>query len=236
MALSLPYPSTAFVVLAGGQGRRLSTIYKGSKPFNKALVAFQQHPLITHVLTRLAGQAAPGAININTASEDFIPFGLPVIKDSVSGSIGPLAGILSGLEWLQSIKNGPEWLLVCTCDTPFLPLDLVQKLHLAIVQKPILDNVSCAGKINTGNTGKFDMACVASGDHRHPIIGLFHREQANHLRECITNKQIRKVEDWTRFYKRTIVKFSNEPIDPFFNVNRPEDLKEIEHFKHPIAL
>jgi molybdenum cofactor guanylyltransferase len=44
------------------------------------------------------------------------------------------------------------------------------------------------------------------------------------LRHALTDEGIRKVDLWTARYTLATVEFPSDPIDPFFNANRPEDL------------
>jgi molybdenum cofactor guanylyltransferase len=39
---------------------------------------------------------------------------------------------------------------------------------------------------------------------------------------------VRKVDDWTGRYKLARANFPTEPVDPFFNLNAPEDLAAAE--------
>ena len=39
---------------------------------------------------------------------------------------------------------------------------------------------------------------------------------------------VRKIDDWTSSYNVKVVEFEFTELDPFFNINRPEDLQYAE--------
>ena len=120
---------------------------------------------------------------------------------------GPLAGILAGLDWLAAEDNGIEWLLSVPGDCPFLPDDLVERLHIARV------------KMGAG----VPLACARSGEWRHPVVGLWPLALRADLRKALVVEGLRKIEVWTARHGVAVVDWPIEPSDPFFNVNTPED-------------
>ena len=48
------------------------------------------------------------------------------------------------------------------------------------------------------------------------------------LRQAMIFEGVRKVDAWTGRHKVADVDFGTEPVDPFFNANRPEDLDEAQ--------
>jgi molybdopterin-guanine dinucleotide biosynthesis protein A len=95
-------------------------------------------------------------------------------------------------------------------DTPFFPRDLVERFW--------------AG----AETAKAQLAVAASGARHHPVFGLWACALREDLRRAMTEEGLRKVEDWTQRHRIATVVFDDQPYDPFFNVNRPEDLAEAE--------
>ena len=78
-----------------------------------------------------------------------------------------------------------------------------------------------------------DMACAASKGRAHPVFGLWPMALQDQLRQAMAEEGIRKVDLWTGRYRLATVEFpeieiEGRQIDPFFNTNRPEDLKEAE--------
>lgn len=188
----------AGMVLAGGLGRRLG----GDKPL--ALLAGT--PLAGHVLARLRGQTSPIAVNANGDPGRLSALGAPVIADSVGGWLGPLAGILTGLEWMAVAAPQCRWLVTVPTDTPFLPDDLVARLVAAVT------------------AADAEIGSVRSGGRGHPVVGLWPRHLAPALRTALVDDGIRRVGQWTGHYRVAYADWASDPIDPFFNVNTHADL------------
>ena len=201
-------PPVAGVILAGGQSRRMG----GG---DKALRTLGGETLLSRVIARARPQVRALALNANGDPARFSAFTLPVIADAVPGFAGPLAGVLTGLEWARANAPGLEWLASFATDAPFFPRDLVARL------------------LRAAENEKADLACAASGGRTHPVFGLWPLRLAPDLRRAVAVEGIRKVEDWTGRYRVTIVDFPLKPFDPFFNANRPEDLAEAERLLAP---
>ena len=195
--------NVAGVLLAGGLSRRMG----GG---DKCLRALGGRTLLEHVIERARPQVSALVLNANGDPARFTSYGLPVTADAVKGFAGPLAGVLTGLEW--TARNAPEceWVASFATDAPFLPTDMVQRMVDALVAEHA------------------EMACAASGGRAHPVFGLWPVSLAAALRRALVAEEVRKVDVWTARYRLTQVDFPAEPIDPFFNANRPEDLKAAE--------
>jgi molybdenum cofactor guanylyltransferase len=191
----------AGVLLAGGLSRRMG----GG---DKNLKRLGGRPVLEHVIERVRPQVTALALNANGDPARFAEYGLPVVADSIEGFAGPLAGVLAGLDWAAEAVPECGWLLSAPTDAPFLPADLVQALLLA----------AKAGA---------DLAVAASGGRAHPVAALWPVSLRHPLRAALESG-VRKVEDFTRDYRVATVQFPTEPIDPFFNLNRPEDLEQAE--------
>jgi molybdopterin-guanine dinucleotide biosynthesis protein A len=190
------------VLLAGGLARRMGG---GDKP----LMTLGGKRLLDRIIERARPQVDALIINANGNPARFAPYGLPVVADPVAGFAGPLAGVLAGMEWTRA--NRPDCLLIATfaADTPFFPRDVVANLL------EVLD----AGA---------DIACAHSGGRDHPVFGLWPTALANDLRASLVEDGVRKVDVFTGRYRLRAVEFPDHPFDPFFNVNRPEDLARAE--------
>ena len=187
------------LVLAGGLARRMG----GG---DKALIRIGGRTILEHTLARFAPQVSGIVLNANGDPTRFASYALPVVADSVPDFAGPLAGILAGLDWLAANKPGTEWVVSVPGDCPFLPLDLVARLQ--------------AVRITVGKL----LACAKSGDWRHPVVGLWHVGLRENLRHAITVEGLRKIEVWTARHGVALAEWPTEPVDPFFNVNAPEDV------------
>jgi molybdenum cofactor guanylyltransferase len=135
---------------------------------------------------------------------------VPVAADVVEGFAGPLAGVLTGLEWAARHAPRCRWVASFAGDAPFLPSDLVARLHEAVEKNGA------------------DLACAASLGQAHPVFGLWRVDLAAALRAALVEEGIHKVDRWTARYKLVHVEFAADPVDPFFNANSPEDLAEAE--------
>tara|TARA_R110002110_G_scaffold3598_3_gene18388 strand:- start:4687 stop:5319 length:633 start_codon:yes stop_codon:yes gene_type:complete len=189
----------AAVLLAGGQARRMG----GG---DKSLRLLGGKTILAHILERIAPQADMVLLNANGDTDRFAGLGLPVARDVVEGFAGPLAGILTGLEWMRANQPGISHIVSCPTDAPFIPENLVAGL---------------AGAVTDADA---DIGCARSGDRTHPVIGLWPAALADPLREALTVRDIRKIDRWTAEYSVAYADWPAEPLDPFFNVNRPEDL------------
>ena len=198
-------PPVIGLLLAGGQSRRMGG---GDKP----LRLLAGRPLLAHIVERVAPQVRRLVLNANGDPGRFAAFGLPVAADAVEGFVGPLAGLLTGLDWAASEAPDCPWVASFPGDAPFLPGDLVARLLAAV------------------ESGQADLACAASAGQSHPVAGLWPVRLRHELRRALVEEDVRKVDRWTGRYRLATVAFAAEPIDPFFNANRPEDLVEAERW------
>ncbi len=200
-----PVPPTLGLVLAGGLARRMG----GG---DKARIEIGGVTILDRVLATLSGQCAGMIINANGDPKRFEDTGLIVVPDTVPDFAGPLAGILAGLDWLAMQDSGIEWMVSVPGDCPFLPDDLVERLHRARRQ------------MGTG----VPLACARSGQWRHPVVGLWPLALREDLRAALTQEDLRKIEVWTARHGVAHADWPDEPVDPFFNVNTPEDAARAE--------
>jgi molybdopterin-guanine dinucleotide biosynthesis protein A len=184
----------AGVILAGGLSRRMGG---GDKP----LLPLAGRPLLAHVIERLRPQVGALAVNANGNATRFAPFGLEVVADDSADFAGPLAGILAAMNWAKRLHPSAAAVLTVPADTPFLPRDLASRLKAA---------------------GAPSLA--RSGGRIHPVVGLWPLRLRDDLQRALRGEGIRKVEDWTARFDPAIVDFEAGAIDPFFNINTPEDL------------
>ncbi len=193
---------TLAVVLAGGLARRMGG---GDKP----LLALGGRPILTHVLDRLAPQAALTILNANGDPRRFQDFGLPVVADGLPDHPGPLAGILAALDWAARERPDLPIVLSCPGDTPFLPEDLLERL------------------VSARYAAGVSLACAASGGFTHPPIGIWDVALRHDLRAAILSGE-RKIDRWTARHGCVSAAWPVTPRDPFFNANTPDDLRVAE--------
>ncbi len=191
------------VLLAGGQARRMG----GG---DKCLRPLAGRPILAHVIERMRPQAGALLLNANGEPARFEAFGLPVAEDVIEGFAGPLAGVLTGMEWAAANRPDCAWIVTAATDTPFLPPDLVRSMARAIEREGA------------------ELAVAVSNGRSHPVFGLWPVRLASDLRRAMVEEDIRKVDRFTARYRLAGADFPSAPFDPFFNTNRPEDLEAAE--------
>jgi molybdopterin-guanine dinucleotide biosynthesis protein A len=197
------HPPTLGVILAGGRARRMGFA-------DKPRIRIGGTTILDRVIARLGPQCRELVLNANDDVARFADTKVAIAADSVPGYAGPLAGILAGLDWAAEHAPDIAWMVSVPGDCPFLPRDLVERLHLA------------------RNEGNVALACACSGARRHPAVGLWPVNLREDLRRALTHEGIRKVDEWSGRYPRGIAAWQSDPVDPFFNVNTPAEAAEAE--------
>ena len=200
------------VILTGGRSSRMGGGIKSLKKFNNKSI-------FDRVFENLQTQVNKVIINSNDSENLFVKYNVEVIKDSLEGFLGPLAGLHATLEWLN--KNAPyiNWLVTVPGDTPFIPINLVKKL---------LDKVK---------NSNHKIVLAQSNGKTHPIIGIWHSNLFESLKNSL-NSGNRKIMNWASQNSLGYEEFTNSKYDPFFNINCKEDLieaKEIENNNYLIC-
>jgi molybdopterin-guanine dinucleotide biosynthesis protein A len=206
------------VVLAGGEGRRMG------EGVRKPLRLLGGRPMVAHVVERLRPQVMDLVVVANDPDPAFAGLNAPVISDPPDSQraarqegrrLGPLAGILAGMEW--SLKHHPHagWILTAPADVPFLPLDLTVRLcgHMHVPEPDVL--------------------VVRHGGHREPSLGVWSVRLVEDLRRAILEEGIRRVGQFAERHVAAELPWPGDPA-PFMNVNTPEDLSVAEARLAPV--
>ena len=197
------------IILAGGLSRRMGGGDKG-------LLMLGKTTIIERVIDKILPQVGSLAININGDSSRFPDYKLPIIPDSIKGYLGPLSGILAGMEW--AFKNGNRYIATVAADTPFLPDDFIKRLHAMVKSKNL--NIGIAA------------SRILSGDDVfiHPTFGIWEVALKDDLRYALAN-DTRKIMFLAKKFKLDYYYFdtSDKLSDPFFNINTPDDLEEAKY-------
>lgn len=188
--------SVTGIVLAGGLGRRMGGVDKG-------LVAFLGKPLIAHVIERLNPQVDEVLINANRELSHYAALGYPVIQDDIAGFAGPLAGLHKGMGMAKH-----PFVLTVPCDSPLLPLNLVERLMQDLIQNDA------------------DLAVAKTGGQAHPVFCLCRKTLLKNL-EVYLQGGGRKIDTWYSALKVVEVPFDDDPR-AFANVNTAEELLSLE--------
>lgn len=200
--------NTLGAIIAGGQATRMNKE-------NKALKMLAGKPLAEHIAIRLAPQVGMLVINANRDADAFSALGkrvmkqeVPIIADVNALGAGPLAGLLQSLAHARS--HNYSHLATVAGDTPFFPPDLVPRL---IGAAPDTKSIVIA----------------KSGGFPQPIFGLWPTELADDLDAWLRTGKTNKVMAWVRTHSHSFVEFDEiGGVDPFFNINTPEDLINAE--------
>lgn len=184
------------VLLAGGQARRMGGVDKG-------LVELAGRPMVAHVIARLGPQVAALVVNANRNRERYAGLGVEVVADTIEGYLGPLAGLLAGMEAAET-----ELVVTAPCDSPFVPPDLVERL---------VAGLDAAGA---------DLAVAHDGARQQTVFLLARTALADDLRAWLAEGG-RKIDAWFARLAVADVDFRDRP-EAFLNINTPEERADLE--------
>ena len=187
------------VILVGGKGLRLDGKGKYNKKFN-------HKTLLEHVYDRIKNQFSLVAININNKKRK-INLKLDIIVDEFYNDVGPLAGIHAALTYGNTQLGLDGYVVTVPVDTPFLPDDLAKRLYKNII------------KYNS------DVVVAKSGNRSHPTIAIWKNSLKSKL-EVSIKEGVRKIDLFTSELKVSSEEWNIENIDPFYNINNYDDLKD----------
>lgn len=197
----------AGIILAGGLSSRMG----GG---DKSLLSLGGRSILDRITARLTPQVGPLALNANGDPARFQDFPHAILADTVTGFPGPLAGILTGLEWASTQTEAPM-IATVAADTPFFPENLVPSLAAA-----------------AGERDDTIVVALSSG-REHPTFALWPIALREPLRHFLVVEGNRRVLSFIQRYRFVVVDFPLQPLcagtlDPFFNINTPADLVEAE--------
>jgi molybdopterin-guanine dinucleotide biosynthesis protein A len=195
-------------VLAGGQGSRMGGVDKG-------LQLFQGQALALTAAKRLEPQVHVVKLNANRHLPDYANWGYEVYADSLSGFAGPLAGMLTGFQQCDT-----EWLLTVPCDSPFFPLDLAQRLGMAVGTEASV--IAMAWAAETGLKG--ETVCRPQ-----PVFCLLHHSLQTSLNDFLRSGG-RKIDAWTSLHAVARMDFTlpHDSRHAFANANTWQDLQDLQ--------
>jgi molybdopterin-guanine dinucleotide biosynthesis protein A len=200
--------SITALILAGGRGSRMGGIDKG-------LQNFRGLPMALQTLMRLQLQSLPPQdilINANRNLAAYESLGAAVWPDTLDGFAGPLAGFLTGLERCET-----PLLLTVPCDTPLFPLDLIERLHAALVEEEA-DLAMAAAREEDGQVRPQPVFCLLKVELLDSLVAFTHQGG-------------RKIDAWTGQHRCAIVPFDRPQDAPeaFYNANTHEELQKLEN-------
>ncbi len=184
------------IILAGGQGRRMGSVDKG-------LQILRGKPMVQHVLERFAPQVDEVLINANQNLDQYQAFGCNVVPDDIGGFAGPLAGLHRGLSAATH-----DLVATVPCDSPFLPLDLIARLHSALDEQ------------------QAELAVARTGDQAHPVFCLTRKSVLPGLTAFLQSGG-RKIDAWYAALRVVEVRFDDD-VDGFSNINTVDELRTFD--------
>jgi molybdopterin-guanine dinucleotide biosynthesis protein A len=190
-------PGIIGVVLAGGESTRFGSA--------KAMARLGGRTLIEHVVARATPQVDRLIISANAEIAVNAVAKLPILRDDIGPSRGPLAGVLTAMTWTARSLPNIRWLASFAVDSPFFPLDLVARLRDA--------------------AGDMELPAVASSGGRvHPTFGLWPLSLRPGLQRYLLGSGNGSAMNFARMVEAREVVFSIDPFDPFLNINYRDDL------------
>ncbi|MCQ1855270.1 molybdenum cofactor guanylyltransferase MobA [Neorhizobium galegae] len=199
------------LILAGGKSSRMGT--------DKAFLTIGDDRILAHVVRRLLPQVSEITLNAPMGFPN--PLGLRLLPDPVPGQIGPLAGVLAGLLDIQARSLEATHLLTVPSDSPFVPADLVPRLE--------------------AEAGDPNAIVIAASDGRdHPVFGLWPVSIAGDLETWLSDPDNRRIMGFLERHRMETVEFQmvetrQGVLDPFLNINTPEDLQEARRFAEELS-
>jgi len=194
--VELPDPRLTGLVLAGGRATRMG----GS---DKGLLEVYGRPMVAYVVEALRPQVGRILINANRNIERYASLGARVVSDRISGFLGPLAGMASGMAVADT-----EFLLTAPCDSPLVPSDLARRLLL------------------TMEASEAAIAVAHDGRRQQPVFALLRTELRDDLDRYLASGE-RKIDRWFHAHRYVEADFS-DCARAFSNVNTPSDKAQLE--------
>jgi molybdenum cofactor guanylyltransferase len=199
------------LILAGGKSSRMGA--------NKALLAIGGDTVLGHVLRRIGPQVSSFAVNAPAPLPGFET--LPYLADTMPGQLGPLAGILSGMRHYAQTAPEARHFLSVPCDSPFLPLHLIERLADT---RPDARTIVVASSLG----------------RNHPVFALWPLALADDLEAWLTTDENRRITGFLSRHQTVTVDFApigtaHGSLDPFLNINTPEDLARANLFSEVLT-
>jgi molybdenum cofactor guanylyltransferase len=162
----------------------------------KALLKLGAKTLIEHVVNRLLPQVDDAIINANGDTKRFEFLELDIVPDIETELQTPLAGLHAALAY--AAEESFDAVITAPTDTPFLPRDLVAKL-----------------------SGPMPAIATSNGQN-HYLTGFWPVALLPQLEKALATTN--RVQDWVAACGARKVEWAANPLDPFLNINTPEDL------------
>lgn len=185
------------VILAGGRARRMGGQDKG-------LLKINGTPMVTFIVQALRPQIPSLLINANRNLDQYSAIcHCRTIPDMIEGFAGPLAGIASAMEKMQT-----PLLLTVPCDSPCLAENYASRMYQSMIQH------------------NADICVARDGERLQPVFALLRSNLLPSLRKYLQQGN-HKIDEWYAQHHMVEVDFSDYP-EMFLNINTPEEHAELE--------
>jgi len=199
-------PLAAGVVLTGGRSRRMGGAVK-------ALAPLAGKPMIQHVIDRVRPQVSELMLSVEEPARAFEFLKLEQVPDRVPGSRGPLGGLFSALDRMDSRY---DWLLLAPCDAPFVPTDLLEKLLRQALES------------------KKPGAVVSIATEIQPTFSIWHRSLLPDLERAVLEQEMAGFKQFLDVVKLAVFEWPLTDISSFFNINDQEALDRADRLMDPV--
>jgi molybdenum cofactor guanylyltransferase len=185
-------------IIAGGTSSRMGE--------EKALLTLDGVTILERIASRLRIQVDDVILNANGDTSRFSDSGIPIISDLLTTIATPLAGLHAVLR--HGAENNFDAVVTVPSDSPFIPLDLVSRLLEAGEEK--------------------GAAIARSHDQEHYLTGIWTTALSRPLEKLILQNNMRRMQDFVTKVEAENVLWSDQPHDPFFNINTKDDFEIAE--------
>jgi len=170
---------------------------------NKLQVPLSGRTLLEHAKDNLGPQVDRLLVNGDTKL-----CGAAAFADKIAGFKGPLVGLYSALTSEQ--LSSAEYLMMVPCDGPFMPDNLVEALYQKIVQTDA------------------DIACISYQGFAQPTFSLWHKRVRPAIEQALLIEENGGFKPLLGSLNSVYLEWPEQAINPFFNINTPEDLAKAE--------
>ena len=169
----------------------------------KALLLFDNEPLIVHIVRALKSMFAE-AVVVAAPEQELPPVPATVVRDEVAYQ-GPVGGIYYGLK-----ASGDDFCFVTSCDVAFTNLSLISYLISQIAD--------------------YDVVVPYWQERFQPLHAVYRRSVLPLLKEQLERGELRPIFLYDKVRTRKVQEDEIRRFDPeglsFFNMNTPEDYEE----------
>ena len=182
----------AAVILVGGKSSRMGRA--------KALLPFDNEPLIAHVVRRLKSWF-PEIIVVAAPDQELPELSAVLVRDEIAYQ-GPVSGIYHGLKAATK-----DVCFVTSCDAPFLNFELIDHL---------LEQIS-----------EYDVVVPFWQERFQPLHAIYRTSVVPLLKEQLERRELRPIFLYDKVRTRKIQEAEIRRLDPeglsFLNMNSPAD-------------